>query len=243
MDEQITYKESLDIERELYLSSFYHFAKFCLGNGFDQFVPRVQGEICAALQAPTKRKLICVPRGTLKSTIASIAYPIWMILKNPNIRILLDSELFTNSKNFLREIKGHFEMNNRFKEVFGDLVGPLWNESEIIVKNRTKPLKEPTIACSGIGAGKTSQHYELIIADDLSSYLNTKNPDVAKKTIDHYRLYTSLLEPDGTIVIIGTRYSELDLIGFVIENELEITNQNIRVLQETYGRRSGSGDG
>lgn len=219
-------------ERDLYLSSFYHFAKFCLG--YKDLTARVQGPICKALQAETKRKLICVPRGTFKSSIASVAYPIWRIIHNPNIRILIDSEIFANSKNFLREIKGHIAGNDEFIKHFGNIVGPLWNEAEIIVSTRSKPLKEPSIACSGVEAGKTSQHYDLIIADDLSSYMNTRNPDVAKKTIDHYRLYKSLLEPEGTIVIIGTRYSELDIIGFVIENELEIPAQNIRTLKEIY---------
>ena len=223
------------LKRQLYDDSFYHFSKYCLGGGFSQFVPRVQGAICQALQEPTTRKLVCVPRGTLKSTIASVAYPIWRITKNPNIRILLDSELYSNSKNFLREIKGHIQGNQEFINCYGDLVGPLWNEGEIIVKGRTRSLKEPTIACSGIGAGKTSQHYDLIIADDLSSYQNTMNPDVAKKTLDHYKLYQSLLDPGGTIVIIGTRYSEIDIIGFVIENELGIPHGDLKVFKQVYG--------
>jgi hypothetical protein len=223
------------VKKELYLNSFYHFAKFGLGGGFHQFIPRVQGPICKALQEDTKRKLICVPRGTLKSTIASVAYPMWRLEKEPNLRILLDSELYSNSKNFLREIKGHYETNVEFKNVFGDRVGPLWNTEEIVISTRTSPKKEASITCSGVEAGKTGMHYDIIIADDLSSYLNTKNPEVAKKTRDHYRLYKSLLEPDGTIVVIGTRYSELDIIGFVIENELEIPNQDVRILKDTYG--------
>lgn len=222
------------IKRELYLSSFHQFTKNCLG--YKDLTPRVHRPITDALQdSTTKRKMICVPRGTFKSSIASVSYPLWCVVKKPNIRILLDSELFANSKNFLREIKGHIAGNEEFINHFGDLVGPLWNEAEIIVKTRTKALKEPTIACSGVEAGKTSQHYDLIIADDLSSYLNTRNPDLAKKTIDHYRLYKSLLEPDGEIVVIGTRYSELDIIGFIIENELGIQNQNITLLKELYG--------
>lgn len=158
----------------------------------------------------------------------------WLLLHNPNARILIDSEFYANSKNFLREIKAQYEHNTMFRALFGDKVGPLWNEGEVIVKDRTQPLKEPSIACSGVGAGKTSQHYDIIIADDLSSYQNTRTPDLAQKTIDHYRLYTSLLEPNGTIVIIGTRYSEIDIIGFVIENELEIKDGNIEELKKLY---------
>lgn len=219
-------------EKELFKNNFYAFAKFCLG--YKDMDKHVHIPIAQALQAQTKRKLICIPRGLFKSSLSTIAYPMWRLLHNPNERILIDSELYANSKNFLREIKAHYQHNKKYNHLFGSEVGPLWNEAEVVIKSRTKPLKEPSIACSGIGAGKTSQHYDLIIADDLSSYMNTKNPEIAQKTIDHYRMYTSLLEPEGTIVIIGTRYSEIDIIGFVMENELMIKDNNIHELKKKY---------
>ena len=221
-----------DLERQAYLDDLFLFAKYCLK--YKDLTTGTHLPIARALQADTHYKLICVPRGTFKSSISSVAFPIWLLEHNPNLRILLDSELYKNSKNFLREIKGHYEHNEEFKRLFGDRRGVLWGESEITVSTRTKHLKEPSIACSGIGAGKTSQHYDVIIADDLSSYLNCRNPDVASKTIDHYRLYTSLLDPGGTVVVIGTRYSEIDIIGFIIENELGIKDGNVNELKKIY---------
>lgn len=229
-----TVEECEEVERELYKQSLYHFAKYCLG--YSLMTPMTHGPICRALESSTKRKLICVPRGTFKSVIASVSYPLWLLINNPNARIMIDGEIYGNSKNFLREIKGHLKSNKNFIRLFGDWVGDLWNEGEILVKPRTVVKKEPSILCSGIGAEKTGIHVDYIISDDLCSYNNTRNPDVAKKTIDHYRLYTSILEPDGTTVIIGTRYSELDVIGFVIEHELGVKNQSIQLMKEMYGR-------
>lgn len=240
--DDVTDEELIATERDQYLSSLYLFAKYCLG--YLDLTESTHLPMAEALQERTKRKLICVPRGCFKSSLSTIAYPMWLLLHNPNLRILIDSELYSNSKNFLREIKAQYQNNHHFRKLFGTCWrGDMWNEGEIIVGHRAKPLKEPSIACSGIGAGKTSQHYDVIISDDLSSYQNTKNPDLAQKTIDHYRLYTSLLEPDGTIVVIGTRYSEIDIIGFVIENELEIKDGNIDELKKVYcneNRRTGS---
>lgn len=231
----MTIQEANEVKRLHYLSSFYHFTKF--GLGYSLMTPHTHGPICKALEAETKRKLITVPRGTFKSSIATESFPMWLLERNPNLRILIDSEKYDNSKNFLRAIKSHYQMNQEFRNVFGDryTAAPLWNEGEIILPTRTVPKKEPSIACSGIGAGKTSQHYDVIIADDLCSYVNTKNPEVAAKVLDHYKLYQSLLDPGGIIVVIGTRYSELDVIGFIIENELGIENQDLRVLKQLYG--------
>lgn len=222
------------LRKQHYLDSLYHFAKF--GLKYNQMTPQTHGPIAKALQADTLRKLLCVPRGTFKSSIAAVSYPIWLLEHNPNLRIMIDSELHTNSTNFLREIKGHYEMNEDFRDLFGDRVGKkVWNDSEIIISTRTKNLKEPSIVCSGIGAGKTSQHYDVIIADDLSSYKNCRTKDLAQKTLDHYKLYTSLLEPNGIVVIIGTRYSEMDIIRFVIENELGIKDGDVNLLKKIYG--------
>ncbi len=232
-----TEAELLGMRRELYMGSLFHFAKYCLG--YKEMTVKTHGPICKALQAKTRRKLLCVPRGCFKSSVGTVAYTMWSLLHDPNLRILIDSEKYTNAKNFLREITAHYVNNQEFIACFGDWIGPLWNEGEAIVAQRTKALKEPSIACSGIGAGKTSQHYDLIVADDLSSYINTMNPEVAQKTIDHYRQYISLLEPNGTIVIIGTRYSEIDIIGFVLKNELGI--EDIKDLKRILSEKERSG--
>ncbi len=225
------------VEKQLYLDSFYHFAKYCLG--YSDMVPHVHGKMSKVLQDPAPYKLICVPRGTFKSSVASVAYPIWRIVHNPNIRILIDSQLYTNATNYLREIKGQLAGNPKFIRLFGDYVGPTWNDSEIIVSKRDKFKKEPTIVASGIGAQKTGQHYDLIIGDDLSSYDNCKTHEHAEKVINHYRLYTSLLDPGGEKVIIGTRYSEIDIIGHIIQNELGIPNGDLKEFKNVYLRDRG----
>lgn len=179
------------------------------------------GKMVNALEAETKRKLIVMPRGTFKSSISSVGYPIWMLLKNPNLRILLDSEVYSNSKNFLRVIKGHFE-SSAFINVFGNCRGSVWNEGEIVIAPRTKVIKEASITCSGIGAQKTGQHYDLIVADDLNSPKNSSTSEGRERVVNHVRFYTSLLEPGGTIVLVGTRYDANDAIGFILRNELGI---------------------
>lgn len=226
-------QEALLAETEVFRSSLYHFAKYCLG--YSELNVHVHKPICDGLQDPhSKRKLMAIPRGCFKSSMGSIAYPIWLLIHNPNLRIMIDSELYSNSKNFLRELKGHLKLNQKFRTHFPGYDLDIDNEGEIVLANRTKVLKEATILCSGIGAQKTGNHLDVIIGDDLSSTTNTRNPELAQKTIDHYRLYTSLLEPNGTIVIIGTRYSELDIIGYVLSNELGIEVQDAIKLSGTY---------
>ena len=182
----------------------------------------------------TNKKLIVVPRGCFKSSIASVAYPMWLLENNPNLRIMLDSELFSNSKNFLREIKSHYEKES-FISIFGHRKADTWNESEIIIKSRNIPKKEPTIVCSGVEAQKTGQHYDVIIADDLNSPGNTKNPEVAETVKNHFRYYTSILDPGGILVVVATRYSELDVVQMILDNELGVSSELLLNPEKTGG--------
>ena len=214
----------LRLLREASRHSLFILAKYVLG--YSQITRRTHEDIISCLESTDRRKLLCLPRGSFKSTIAVISYSIFNILRSPNIRILIDSELYTNSSNFLRGIKHHLE-SDLFKSLFGDLrSNSAWNDSEIIISTRTVHRKEATITCSGIGAGKTGQHYDLIIGDDYNSIKNSYTPENRLKVIDHYRLNQSILEPEGEYVIIGTRYAEDDLIGWILKNQVAEVKEN-----------------
>jgi len=168
---------------------------------------------------PSKKKLIVVPRGCFKSTLCSISYPIWLLINDFNHRILLDSELYSNSSKFLREIKGHLtskHMTDLFGEFYSDVN---WRDGELTIKQRTKVFKESSITCSGIGAQKTSQHYDTIIADDLNSLDNSQTPELREKVLSHFKMYISLLEPGGKLIVVATRYAEQDVVGYILDSE------------------------
>lgn len=201
---------------ELYRSDLYSTAKDLLG--FKDVNWSTHGEIIECLEDPGPRKLFCLPRGSLKSTIICVAYPIWLLINNPNLRILIDSELYTNSATFLREIKQHVE-SKKFTDLFGSWRTKVWNESEIIISARTKTLKEASISVGGIGTTKVGQHYCVLLGDDYNSPSNTNTSENAAKVINHYKYNLSILEPTGTYVVVGTRYHQNDLIGHILANE------------------------
>jgi hypothetical protein len=203
--------------QEAYLASLFHYSKNLLG--YHDITERTHMRNIRLLEADLERKMGCVPRGTFKSSIFTVAYPMWRLEKNPNLRILIDSEIYTNSKNFLREIRGHYE-SEAYQAVFGDKRSDTWTEGEIIISTRTKILKEASITASGIGAQKTSQHYDIIIFDDVNGPTNSATAEQRDKVIAHYQMAQSLLDPGGEFIVVGTRYHENDLIGWIIKNEM-----------------------
>lgn len=217
---QITVDDLDEVARHGYRKSLGRCSKLLLQ--YPDINIDTHGDIIDTLRSDTKRKLIVCPRGSLKSTLCDISYPIWLLLNNPNLRILIDSEVFSNSKSFLREIKAQLE-SERLTSLFGKFRSDQnWTEGSITIAQRTQARKEPSIQCSGVGAVKVGQHYDVIIMDDMNSNKNSNTKEGRQKVIDHYKLNISILEPDGVMAIIGTRYAEDDVIGHVLANELGI---------------------
>uniref|UniRef100_A0A6H1ZBX4 Putative terminase n=1 Tax=viral metagenome TaxID=1070528 RepID=A0A6H1ZBX4_9ZZZZ len=166
-----------------------------------------------------KFKLILMPRNTYKTSLVTIGKPINFLIKNPNGRVLIGNELFDNAKRYLGEIKGHFEQNEKLRTCYGDFVGSEWTKEQITVKARTANLKEPSIDTCGIGVVKVGMHYDLIILDDMHSQANTRSRGMINEVIEFYKLALSLLDPNGEMIVIGTRWTYYDLYNHIIENE------------------------
>lgn len=204
--------------------------------GFKDVNERTHKNLIQVLEHPHKRKLCVEPRGSLKTTIGVTANCVWKLINNPNLRIYVVSEVYVNSKNLIREIKGCFE-SEAFMNVFGDWRGERWGEGEITIKTRTKNLKEASITAGGIGTIKVGQHFDVIIIDDANSNKNSDTPEKCQKVIDFYKYLISILEPNGEFVIIGTRYSSNDLPQMVldncgIKNLSEIASHNKKILSQ-----------
>lgn len=203
---------------EHWKNDFFDFTKDFLG--YKDFNHDTHDEMVRVCESKATRKLIVEPRGTFKSSLGSVSYPIWCLLRNPNDTILLDSELYSNSKNFLREIKAHFE-SEKMQYFFGDQVGNKWDEGEIILKSRTRNIKEASITVGGLGTTKIGQHYQRIIGDDYNSPQNSETVEKCQKVIDHVRYNLNILNPGGEYLFIGTRYAERDVIGFFLGDVLQ----------------------
>lgn len=180
-------------------------------------------------QARHPQSLTLAFRGAGKTTIATITDAIGNILRYPDISILIASKTLNMSQDFLKEIKGHFESNESFREVFGDWVGKKqWDERSIEVNRRTVNRKEPTIMTVGVDGAVASKHYHVIYGDDLVEEENSRTEHMRNRLKRWY--YTVLMpclkppDPDipvcGSLHLSGTRYHPDDLYAHLQKNEM-----------------------
>lgn len=150
-----------------------------------------------------------------KSLILDVAYLLWRILRDPNLRICIASKTGPQSKSFLGQIKQHMDNNDKFIKLFGSLRGDTWNEDEITVSTRTKILKEPTICAKAVGSGVPGFHFDIILADDLCDLENTATENQRNKMHQwFYIVLAPTLEPYGEFYVLGTRYHSDDIYGW-----------------------------
>lgn len=164
------------------------------------------------IQNNNKKTLILAPRGHAKSTVCDIAYVIEKVTEDPNIRILIVSNTDSQAQLFLNEIKMHFEKNERFRKIYGNWVGKKkWTQNEIVVNRVEKIQKEATVTALGVGGALTGRHFDIILADDILDFENTRT-EIQRNKVAMWVGMTliPLLEPGGEIHWLGTRYHNQD---------------------------------
>ena len=204
-------------------NDFYVFCREVLGFAKMSEVPH--RELCDSFsKANRKRQLILMPRNSFKSSVVTVGGTLWTLLKDPDARVLIVSATQKNAAKFFSEIKTHLETNQIFRSMFGEWNkdSARWREDEITINTRTVVKKEPSLMYSSLEKQiTTSLHFSHIILDDVVSNNNVKNQEQIEKTITYYKLILSVLDPDGWLRMIGTRYSAMDLYGYIMEAEAQ----------------------
>jgi predicted phage terminase large subunit-like protein len=111
--------------------------------------------------------------------------------------------------------------------MFGSFETEIWNQEELVIRQRTKQLVAPTFMAAGLQKTLTSQHFDIIIADDLVEPDNVRTKEQREKVHEFYLSLFDLLEPHGTIVVIGTRYHQDDLYARILEEHEAHKNWSI----------------
>jgi predicted phage terminase large subunit-like protein len=216
---QRQYDVFIKAQRRYVLQDFWEFSKEVIG--WKDIYEPLHRPLCNFVQDNRDyKKLILLPRGHLKSSIITIGYTLWSIAKNPKNRILIANGTYPLAATFLSQIKDHLQKNKKFVELFGDLTtgASKWAEDAITVKRKESyEAKEATVTVFGIGGNLVSQHYDIIILDDLVNRENIHTSDRISDVITFYKDVLDLLEPGGELMVIGTRWHEADLYGWILD--------------------------
>ena len=158
--------------------TLFNIAKYMLG--YEKITEDVHKEWCDNLEEAIKthkRIMRLKPRGTYKTTIYNVSFVIDRLLDDYvkhdgkfTLRILITSATNDLAEQILSEIKEQLTKNENIKQFFADFGNdnPITreNQQEIILNPRIIK-KEPNLKARGALSAMTSEHYDIIICDDV----------------------------------------------------------------------------
>ncbi len=224
IDKRSEFLVKREIARNLCKTSPFYLGKYILG--YDRFCDSqvnwdkwVCGNIDLTGHKPGKF-LILQPRETFKTTYFDITLVICLLLNNPELSIAICNERHENAKDILKEIKRHFEANEKLRTLFGDYVSKDgWAEHAITISKKTKNVKEPSIWITGIGSAVTSKHPDVIVCDDIAGSKDKESEAGRAQTFSFFQDLWDLLKKDSGIFIgIGTRKHINDIYSHIKKN-------------------------
>ena len=220
--------------RQMCREDLHYLAKHVLG--YNRLTDNYHRKMAEDIGDPDyKYRLLLHPRGHFKSTLGTEAFAVQTLLKNPSSRILITNAKLDNARKFMRTIARHFTGNPKFRWVWRDWwmeqFGNAYYRAEMRDKldwvyrdtqdefTLLRPYegREASITTGAVGSSMVSQHYSLIIADDLINREYVSTQEMVEKSILYFKDLLDLLDPNGEMMIIGTRWSHADLYRWIIE--------------------------
>lgn len=173
------------ILQEYLEGDLFWFAWFVFG--FHDLRPELHGKIAELVgrwgQPGYERLMVQIPREYFKTSLCTIANPLWQICREPELPIAIFNEKQDNAAMWVRMIRDVTQSNLLFQALWPHLMPPgkagpddsrstprwwKWNDDEIMFqRDRVQP--EASISALGIGSASAGRHWPKIIMDDLVS--------------------------------------------------------------------------
>lgn len=213
---------------------FKVFAEEIFGLDNEAFHNEIDDEISQEFSSddPVARffAVFTMPRDHGKSKHCSVAYPLWRIAKNHNIRILIISATGGISQSFLSEIMANISRNEKYQAWARDIdpegkgVIPQlrdrsksladWSGTQITIDRSDFSMKDPTITATGLFGSILSKRADIVICDDVVNQQNSMTEEQRNKVKDWIETTVlPVLVPGGTFIYLGNTWHADDVVS------------------------------
>ena len=152
-----------------------------------------------------------------KSSIVTLAFPLWLIFQNPDLKILIVNAEASLSENFGIRLREYIK---DYGEIFNVFVSDVKHSStHLKFEDKNGRLYKGSIRLTGASGSITGQDADILILDDIYKGFADITPSLLDKKIDWYRtMILQRKEPQTKILILHTRWANSDLIGYLMEH-------------------------
>lgn len=175
-----------------------------------------------------QQAVIVAFRGSAKSTIFSLSYPLWAILGNPQMKlIVLLSQTSNQVKMVLKNIRRELEINDLLRKDFGKLdVGTdEWKSNSIVIEKYGARISALSTGESIRGIRHLNYRPELIICDDIEDLQSVKNKEMRDKTSSWFL---------GDVLPIGAENTKVIVVGNLLHEDSLIVRLKEKIDQKEF---------
>tara|TARA_R100001510_G_scaffold16565_1_gene13963 strand:+ start:1004 stop:2548 length:1545 start_codon:yes stop_codon:yes gene_type:complete len=169
-----------------------------------------------------KRLMVFLPPRSSKSVICSKLFPAWYIGKHPQSEILTVSHSDQLASDFGRSVR---DLVNY--DLFNTVFPSVTLRSDVRAAGKWKTNQGGTYYAAGVRSQIAGRGAHIAILDDVMSEEDSFSETGRRYVKEWYPsgLRTRIM-PNGSIVIINTRYHEDDLCGWLLRQESQVELQN-----------------
>lgn len=164
-----------------------------------------------------RRLIVTMPPRHGKSQLCSRYFPAWYIGKNPDHKVILCSYEANFAADWGAKARDILEQHGR--ELFNVTV-----RHDSSARDDWKIVgKEGGMVTAGVGGPITGRGADLLIIDDPIKNAAEANSETFRQRVWDWWLSTALtrVEPDGVVLLIMTRWHELDLVGQLLKQNAD----------------------
>lgn len=163
------------------------------------------------------RLCVAMPPRHSKSSMITLAYPLWLLSQDKTLNILIVNNSAGLSEKFGIQLREYIK---RIGPVFDLYLSEVKHSSTYIMfTNKEGELQKGSIRLVGSSGSITGQDADYIILDDIYSGFDDITPSLLSKKIDWFRtIIEQRIEPHTRLVILHTRWHSEDLQGYLKEH-------------------------
>ncbi len=169
------------------------------------------------LDDSSKHLCVSIPPRHSKSSIMTIAFPLWLIFQDPDINILIINAEASLSENFGIRLR---EYVKDYGEIFDVKVSDVKHSStHLKFENSKGDLYKGSIRLTGSNGSITGQDADILILNDIYKGFADITPSLLDKKIEWFKtMILQRKEPDTKLMILHTRWATNDLQGYLMEH-------------------------
>jgi len=163
------------------------------------------------------RLCVAMPPRHSKSSMVTLAFPLWLLSKDKDLNILIVNNSANLSEKFGIQLR---EYVRRIGPIFDLYLSDVKHSSTYLMfTDKQGRLQNGSIRLVGANGSITGQDADYVILDDIYSGFEDITPSLLEKKIDWFKtIIEQRIEPHTKLVILHTRWHTKDLQGYLKEN-------------------------